>query len=196
MRTSLKTFAFVLFPAVISAQSLTVEKIMRDPAWIGTSPSALNWSHDGSRLYFQWNPEGAIADSLYMITTANRNPVKVSPPEKKRLSDLGNTVYNTARTAITWSSNGDIFYSELKTGTIKRILQSADRESNPQFSFNFGRIDPHQSADTTVQNLSSLRSLAGYKHINIQCRRLLLNSSAIRHHHLRTTKKRGKLAIL
>ena len=38
---------------------LTVEKIMRDPKWIGTSPNRINWSEDGQLIYFTWNPENA-----------------------------------------------------------------------------------------------------------------------------------------
>ena len=43
--------------------TLSVAKIMRDPKWIGTSPSDPFWAEDG-RLYFYWNPEKAISDSL------------------------------------------------------------------------------------------------------------------------------------
>ena len=50
---------------------LTVEKIMRDPNWIGTSPSNIQWSDDGKSIYFNWNPENALADSLYYITLTN-----------------------------------------------------------------------------------------------------------------------------
>src|SRR5882724_7365814 len=38
---------------------LTVEKIMQDPKWIGTSPSDPYWSRDGKYLFFNWNPEKA-----------------------------------------------------------------------------------------------------------------------------------------
>jgi hypothetical protein len=59
---------------------LTVEKIMRDPKWIGTSPSGINWSNDGSVLYFQWNPSKGPADSLHFITLTNKVPVKATIP--------------------------------------------------------------------------------------------------------------------
>src|SRR5687768_16223431 len=36
---------------------LTVEKIMRDPKWIGVYPSNISWSEDGKQVYFNWNPE-------------------------------------------------------------------------------------------------------------------------------------------
>ena len=32
--------------------TLTVEKIMQDPKWIGTAPSREYWSEDGKWIYF------------------------------------------------------------------------------------------------------------------------------------------------
>src|SRR5690606_19417321 len=79
MRT-LTGFLFLLITLSATAQltELTVEKIMRDPKWIGTSPSNIRWSHDSKTIYFNWNPENAPGDSLYKITLQNRTPQKVS----------------------------------------------------------------------------------------------------------------------
>ena len=41
----------------ISKAQLTVEQIMRDPKWIGTSPSEIFWSYDSKAINFRWNPE-------------------------------------------------------------------------------------------------------------------------------------------
>src|SRR6188768_888299 len=127
---------------------LTVEKIMRDPNWIGTSPSNVQWSNDGKSIYFSWNPEKALADSLYYITLGNKTPVKVTPTEMQSFRGTGNYVYNTSRTAYVLAKDGDIFYTELKTGKTKRITQTADAETNPQFSFKDSKI-----AYTRNQNL-------------------------------------------
>ena len=127
---------------------LTVEKIMRDPNWIGTSPSNIQWSNDGKNIYFNWNPEKALADSLYYITLSNKTPVKVTPAEIRVFRATGNYVYNTSRSAYVLAKDGDIFYTELKTGKTKRITQTADAETNPQFSFNDTKI-----AYTRNQNL-------------------------------------------
>jgi hypothetical protein len=64
--------SFLSSPAICYCQSkpdsLTIEKIMSDPEWIGTSPSNPFWNADGSKLFFEWNPEKAPSDSLYFIT--------------------------------------------------------------------------------------------------------------------------------
>ncbi|RYY66425.1 MAG: S9 family peptidase, partial [Chitinophagaceae bacterium] len=78
---------------------LTVEKIMRDPKWIGTSPAGLSWSADSKYLFFNWNPAGAPADSLYFISKENKTPVKADPGTIKQMVWATAVVYNSKRTA-------------------------------------------------------------------------------------------------
>lgn len=119
---------------------LTVNKIMRNPVWIGTSPSSPFWSNDGKRLYFLWNPDQSSSDSLYYITLTDKNPVKATIAEKAELNSTGGFLYNKARTAFVYAKNGDIFLSDIKSGREKQITLTTDQESNPQFSFNDTRI--------------------------------------------------------
>jgi dipeptidyl aminopeptidase/acylaminoacyl peptidase len=119
---------------------LTVEKIMRDPKWIGSSPSNPAWSADGKTLFFSWNPDDAPADSLYYITRENKIPVKATPAQKQLLVPAGSLVYNKQRTAYTYVKDGDIFYTTLKPFKSRRVMRSADLEFNPQFSFNDSKL--------------------------------------------------------
>ncbi len=120
--------------------SLTVEKIMRDPKWIGSSPSGISWSNDGNNLFFNWNPDNAPADSLYLINPSNKVPVKATVEQKTALNVQGTNNYNQSRTAYVVARNGDIYYTELKTGKTRRITQTTDAETNPQFSFSETKI--------------------------------------------------------
>jgi dipeptidyl aminopeptidase/acylaminoacyl peptidase len=133
------SIAVLSLSSIANAQTalapLTVEKIMRDPKWMGTQPSGHYWSADGKQLFFSWNPEGAISDSLYAITTVNTTPRKLSFAEKQALQAQSNPVFNQAGTAYVSSANGDVFYTDLKTGITRRITQTEDAETNPQFSF-------------------------------------------------------------
>jgi dipeptidyl aminopeptidase/acylaminoacyl peptidase len=134
----------LLIPVVSFAQQkkdkLTVEKIMRDPKWIGTSPSTILWSYDAQYLYFNWNPGNAPSDSVYYITLANHTPVKASVLQKQNLLTPGSVVWNTAHTVYVYAKDGDIFLTDTKTGKTKHIIQTTERESNPQFSFNETKI--------------------------------------------------------
>jgi dipeptidyl aminopeptidase/acylaminoacyl peptidase len=119
---------------------LTVEKIMRDPNWMGTSPSNVQWSNDGQTLYFSWNPEKALADSLYSITLSNKIPQKVSPGSAQSVRGTNNLNYNLSRSTYVYAKDGDVYYAEIRSGKTKRITQTVDAESNPQFSFNETKI--------------------------------------------------------
>lgn len=144
MRKPFLSLVLLAFSCTCWAQQqkmlLSVEKIMRDPKWIGTSPSNLQWSNDGQQLFFNWNPGKAAADSLYYITLTNHVPAKATPQQVQELNSTGTYVYNLLRTAYVFSKDGDIFYGDVKTGKTKRITQTTDAESNPQFSFSETKI--------------------------------------------------------
>jgi dipeptidyl aminopeptidase/acylaminoacyl peptidase len=133
----MKKLIFLLLIAVSGkAQQLaplTVEKIMRDPKWIGVAPSNFFWSEDGKQLYFQWNPEKLPGDSLYAVSLTNLSPVKVSPADRRQLpSALGS--YNLTRTKKVFEKSGDIFLLDIPANRTVQITNSVDRESNPSFS--------------------------------------------------------------
>jgi len=114
-------------------ETLTVEKIMRDPKWIGTSPSNIHWSDDSKKIYFDWNPEKIDQDELYSIIPNNTEPQKVSLNERKALSPA-NGSWNKKHKIKLFEKNGDIFLSDiLKRNTIQ-LTNTVDRESNPVFS--------------------------------------------------------------
>ncbi|HTN06438.1 S9 family peptidase [Agriterribacter sp.] len=123
-----------------SLAPLTVEKIMRDPKWIGTSPSNPLWSADGKTLYFNWNPDKAPADSLYYITGSNITPQKVPAFQKEDIVYARDITFNAAKTAYVYAKEGDIFIVDNRSGKIKRITQTAEPESAPGFSFNDTKI--------------------------------------------------------
>jgi dipeptidyl aminopeptidase/acylaminoacyl peptidase len=132
----------IAFSQLLYAQqkpTLTVEKIMRDPKWIGTSPSNPFWSTDGD-LYFSWNPEKALSDSLYFIRPGSKEPVKANLIVRQAMIDAGETEYNENKSAYVYEKAGDIFYQEVKGGSPKRITQTVEPESQPRFAFADAKI--------------------------------------------------------
>ena len=145
---------------------LTVEKIMRDPKWIGTSPSSPQWSVDGKTLFFNWNPDKATADSLYYITLDNKIPLKATVFQKQELLSANAIVYNKNRTAYAYIKDGDVFYTDIKLAKTRRITETTDNESNVQLSFNDQKIIYNRSqnlyawsiATGETQQLTNLKS--------------------------------------
>ncbi|MDB5201226.1 MAG: peptidase [Ferruginibacter sp.] len=158
MHKCLTVLAISLFSFSVNAQEtlgkLTVEKIMRDPKWIGSSPSAPFWGSDGKTLYFFWNPDKAPSDSIYYLGP-DQKPVKASVQQKRELMDADNLVYNVSRDAYLYSKNGDIFYTEVKSGKTKRITQTVEGESNPVFSFNEKQVVYNRNQNLFAWNIST-----------------------------------------
>ncbi|MEO6313670.1 MAG: alpha/beta fold hydrolase [Chitinophagaceae bacterium] len=119
---------------------LTVQKIMRDPKWIGTSPANISWSHDSKNIYFNWNPEKAITDSLYYITRENLVPQKISYLQLQSILRDGDITYNSNRSSYVYDKDGDIFMADTKTSKERRVTKTADVESEPVFSFNDSQL--------------------------------------------------------
>lgn len=133
---------------------LTVEKIMRDQRWIGTSPSNPYWSADGQMLFFSWNPDKSVADSLYYITLTDRTPKKASAAMQQTAPGAG-IVYNTAKTAYAYAKDGDLFYVDVQK-RLRRLTQTAEAESGPQFIEKDAKL-----AFTRAQNLYAIDLATG-----------------------------------
>ncbi|MDB5015555.1 MAG: family peptidase [Mucilaginibacter sp.] len=133
-----KIFTLLLIPICSTAfaqklETLTVEKIMRNPKWIGVSPSNVYWADDSRHIYFDWNPQNAERDELFSVMPGNIKPVKVGIDERKLLaSERGE--WNKKHTLKLYEKDGDIFLSEPKAGKTQQLTNTTERESNPIFS--------------------------------------------------------------
>ncbi len=140
MKCITSLFFLLCFYCSKSQSVLSVEKIMRDPKWIGTSPSNLNWSPDGRMLFFNWNPEMAPADSLYYISVSDKNPRKAATTLQQSMPSSSNITWNNNQTTYTYSRWGDLFYVDQRNGNTTRITQTVEAESNPVFVENDTKI--------------------------------------------------------
>lgn len=118
------------------SQSLTVDYIMRDPKWMGTSPSNAFWSHDSKTVYFNWNPQKNISDSLYAFAINATAPEKANANILDRNNALSNAVYNAAGTQMVYGFRGDIYWTDVKTNKTTRVTQTEEQEFNPSFILN------------------------------------------------------------
>jgi Tol biopolymer transport system component len=124
----------LLFASVLSyAQTLTVEKIMRDPKWIGTSPTNPSWSADSKTVFFNWNPQNNIADSVYKFSIGSTEPQKAGYLEVQKNNAMGNAVYNSNYSQMVYVYRGDLYLVDNKSGRTTRITQTEDFESSPKF---------------------------------------------------------------
>ncbi|MFD2246269.1 prolyl oligopeptidase family serine peptidase [Pontibacter ruber] len=133
---------------------LSVEKIMRDPKWIGISPSNIFWSEDGKKIYFNWNPEGNRKDSLYSVSADGKNIRKVSAQERRSLpSPFGR--YNRAENKKVYEKSGDIFLLDIKSGKAQQVTNTSERESSPSFSHDEKKIAYLKDSNLYTWNIAN-----------------------------------------
>ncbi len=120
--------------------TLTVEKIMHDPKWIGSSPSAPKWSADGDRLYFLWNPDGRPADSLYAFDVKANTIEQVQASAKPNILYADHLVYNQKRTQYVYAIDGDVFWVDTKSKKGVQVTRTVQPAHTPVFSFGDTRV--------------------------------------------------------
>lgn len=119
---------------------LTVEKIMRDQKWIGTSPDGIRWQRDSKVIYFDWNPTQSVSDSLYFVKVNDWKPQITPAIERADVRAYNSGNYNPAKTAYTYAKDGDIFYLDLKKGKTIQVTHTTGFEFNPQFCLDGEKI--------------------------------------------------------
>ncbi len=127
---------FITSSLQVFAQPLTVDHIMRDPKWMGTSPSNAFWSNDSKTVYFYWNPQKNISDSLYAFSINGTAPEKANNSIIERNSALNNAISNLAGTQMVYAFRGDIYWTDIKTNKTIRVTQTEEQENNPSFIMN------------------------------------------------------------
>ena len=80
-------FVVIMFSGIsLFAQSeLSVEKIMRDPVWMGSFPENPRWSEDSRYIYFERNPENNPYNSVYKYDVESGETTQLSIEEEKKL---------------------------------------------------------------------------------------------------------------
>ncbi len=197
----------LLFLSLIGAPSLyaqlpgklTVEKIMQDTLWIGSSPWVSYWTNDGD-LLFRWNPEKKISDSVYYINKNDLHPKKTTWAIRQKPA-ASNVTYNSGRTAYVYVLNGDIYLSDVKSGTVKRITQTTETESNPSFIIHDSKIAYTRSSNmyawdiangSTMQLTNFLKSPPEVKKENLNPQEAWLKNDQLRNMEVLRARKQKR----
>ena len=138
-KKNLKLTLLLLFlSSIIYAQegekpTLTVEQIMQDPkVWVGTSPSELEWSEDGRNLYFYWNPEKAMGDSLYRLNLKSEE-IREALAEEEFFIKAREMDVNPSETKKLYILNGQLFERNLKSGEKQLLYHTTNPLSDASY---------------------------------------------------------------
>jgi dipeptidyl aminopeptidase/acylaminoacyl peptidase len=106
---------FWIFSLAQAQTPLSVDYIMRDPKWMGTFPSAHFWSSTSKQIFFNYNPEKNLADSLYKIdAVAGAKPIKVSVQEERTLKK--EEIYSADESLKLLKKGNQVLLQDVKKG--------------------------------------------------------------------------------
>jgi dipeptidyl aminopeptidase/acylaminoacyl peptidase len=147
MKHILLAFIFSASTSLVFGQSssLTIKQIMQGEQFVGSLPSSVYWGEHGEYIYFNWNPEGAMNDSLYRASTTDLTPKKVEWALRQTLPARRGT-YNKDKSLKLYARDGDLFIYNLTKRSEQQITNTLGRESNPTFSFDEQQVH-YQSGD-------------------------------------------------
>ncbi len=149
------TISFLsLYAAEPSRGWLTVDFIMRDASWMGTSPGNVFWSEDGEELFFRWRTASDEGDSLYVISAQGGTPERV-PMETYIDLPARRGEYTRDRNKKVYEKQGDIFIYDIGKGYERRITQTLDRKSNPRFTFDEKKISFESGNNLFMYNIDT-----------------------------------------
>lgn len=147
--------------------SLTVEKIMRDPKWMGTPPTEYLWSKDSKYLFFEWNPDNKAKSDVYKLDVHTKKYV-VSSVDEREEQGLKSFIFNKDRSLALFAERGDVYLYTVKDGQTERLTATIDQEQPIGFLNN---------NDVVYQSGSNLFVLQGEKRAVVQLTNFLSGSN-------------------
>ena len=131
-------FLFLILSAAAKAQQLaplTVQKIMRDPKWMGVAPTNYRWSGDSKTVFFNWNPENKEKDAAYKVGVLTNKP-ELTEDNAAEKAAVKNYTFNKDKTLGLSEKGGDIYLFNFKTNKETRLTNTVDREMGSYFLYN------------------------------------------------------------
>ena len=115
---------------------LTVDSIMRGPALIGASPSAIRWSRDSSKIYFNWQKAGEERSNTWSVNRDGTGLKELSAEENRAIELPRTGRYDRARRRLLDTENGDVVIYDAQSGARRQITRTAATETGPRWARN------------------------------------------------------------
>lgn len=121
----------ISLPAQRDTSPLVLSEIMKGKDFVGHWPSQGSWEEDARSFYFNWNPDGAFADSLYKYDLTNGDINKTTIEERKKHSR--NEKMHPNEKLKAFIQNGDL-YIQKENQPLFQVSNTEAYEASPQFS--------------------------------------------------------------
>ena len=149
-------------------QKLTIATVMQGHRFSGYAPSAVRWSGDSNKLFFQWkrhtDPIRAPFDT-YSVNRDGSALTKLSE-EEARLAPPALCDYDDRRQRCVYNQSGDVWIYDFNTNKARRLTATTDLESQPRFlpgarAISYQRANNlfvHSLDDGSIEQLTDIRS--------------------------------------
>ncbi|TYA58913.1 S9 family peptidase [Formosa maritima] len=159
MYKSILLFSFILVCLSSMAQNnnisdLTIKEIMKGDDFIGHLSSNVSWSCNSDMIYFEWNPETALNDSLYSYNLKQDKISKVDFETEYQLP-ASNVIFNKDKSKKIYSKHGDIFLVDVETNSTTQITKTLEYEGSLHFTENDSEIAYVKKKNVFTWNLIS-----------------------------------------
>ncbi len=143
-------FLLLILSSSASAQrastfDFSIRNIMRGPELYGRAPDDVRWSNDSRWIYFTWLEPGSDwreqVKRFRVRAVPGSKPERVSPAQFDSAGAMvtrGDRSRNGRYMAVEY--NGDLYLTDLRTGTTRRLTQTIAREHDPAFSVDASRL--------------------------------------------------------
>ena len=112
-------------------QSLTLEKIMADPKWIGHAPYISHWRWDSQAVYFDQKADGApYPQRVELKLDGSQQAVEIAARYK---TDMEEGVDSENQTRRAYIYRGNLFLADLNSGKITQLTRNSEHVSQPMF---------------------------------------------------------------
>ncbi|WP_323845411.1 S9 family peptidase [Microbulbifer magnicolonia] len=143
------------FAGICSAEQLTIERIFSDPALSGTSPRALEYSPDGSRVTFLkgreedydrydlWEYNIAAGKSRILVNSDSLHKGEEVLSDEEKARRERQRIYGSGIMEYTWSDDGksllfplagDVYYYDLGKKSARRLTETEAFETDVRVS--------------------------------------------------------------
>ncbi|MFC6632988.1 S9 family peptidase [Microbulbifer taiwanensis] len=143
------------FTGICSAEQLTIERIFSDPALSGTSPRALEYSPDGSRVTFLkgreedydrydlWEYNIGDGKSRVLVNSDSLHKGKEVLSDEEKARRERQRIYGSGIMEYTWSDDGrsllfplagDVYYYDLDKKSARRLTETEAFETDVRVS--------------------------------------------------------------
>ncbi|WP_058833517.1 S9 family peptidase [Luteimonas abyssi] len=114
------------------AQSLSLDRIMADPDWIGPPVEQAWWSWDGQRAFYSIKRADSSVRDTWTVPVAGGESRLLDGPSRADIDGL-QAVYDRGRTRMAYVRNGDVFVRDLRNGALTQLGRGDERSASPRW---------------------------------------------------------------